>query len=58
LAGTISRIGKVSSIIRDARTELDSSRRATAKRLKTMEEAFDRFMDSLRDLLEHERGGG
>jgi DNA-binding transcriptional regulator GbsR (MarR family) len=58
LAGTISRIGKVSSIIRDARTELDSSRRATAKRLKTMEEAFDRFMDSLRDLLEHERGKG
>ncbi len=56
LAGTITRIGKVSSIIRDARSELDSSRRATAKRLKTMEEAFDRFMGSLRDLLEHEGG--
>jgi DNA-binding transcriptional regulator GbsR (MarR family) len=55
LAGTITRIGKVSSIIRDARTQLDSSRRATAKRLKAMEEAFNRFMDSLREILDHER---
>jgi DNA-binding transcriptional regulator GbsR (MarR family) len=58
VAGTIARIGKVSSIIRDTRTELDASRRATAKRLKTMEEAFDRFMDSLREVLENESGKG
>jgi DNA-binding transcriptional regulator GbsR (MarR family) len=58
LAGTISRIGKVSSIIRDTRNELDSNRRAASKRLKVMEEAFDRFMDSLREVLEHERGKG
>jgi DNA-binding transcriptional regulator GbsR (MarR family) len=58
LAGTIARIGKVSSIIRDARNDLDSSRRATAKRLKATEEAFDRFMDSLREVLAQERGKG
>src|SRR5262245_62929342 len=58
LAGTITRIGKVSSIIRDTRTQLDASRRATAKRLKAIEEAFDGFMDSLRGILEHERSKG
>ena len=58
LAGTITRIGKVSSIIRDARTQLDSNRKATAKRLKAIEEAFNRFMDSLREILDHERANG
>ena len=58
LAGTITRVGKVSSIIRDARTQLDSSRRATAKRLKAIEEAFNRFMDSLREILDHEHANG
>ena len=58
LAGSITRIAKVSSIIHDARTQLDSTRKATAKRLKAMEEAFDSFMDALRALLAQERGKG
>jgi DNA-binding transcriptional regulator GbsR (MarR family) len=56
LVGMIARIGKVSSIIRDGRTQLDAGRRATVKRLKRTEEAFDLFMESLRELLEQQRG--
>jgi DNA-binding transcriptional regulator GbsR (MarR family) len=54
LAGTIARLGKLTSIIREARTQLDSSRRPTVKRLKGIEAAFDRFMESLRAVLENE----
>jgi DNA-binding transcriptional regulator GbsR (MarR family) len=55
LAGTILRLGKLSSIIRQTRSQLPASRRATAKRLKGFEEAFDLFMKSLRELLERQR---
>jgi DNA-binding transcriptional regulator GbsR (MarR family) len=54
LSGTIGRLGKLTSTIREARTQLNSNRRTTVKRLKGMEEAFERFMESLRALLEDE----
>jgi DNA-binding transcriptional regulator GbsR (MarR family) len=52
LGGMIARLGKLTSSIREARTQLDSNRRTTVKRLKGMEEAFDRFVESLRSVLE------
>jgi DNA-binding transcriptional regulator GbsR (MarR family) len=57
LAGTIGRLGKLSSIIRETRSQLESGRRATANRLKSFEEAFDLFMKSLRELLERQQAG-
>lgn len=52
LGGMIGRLGKLTSIIRAAHTQLDSGRRATVKRLKGMESAFDRFMESLRAVVD------
>lgn len=56
LVGLVARLGKVSSIIRDGRTQLDSGRRTTVKRLKRIEEAFALFTESLRELLKQQRG--
>jgi len=56
LAGMILRLGKLSSIIRETRSQLPG-RPATAKRLKGFEEAFDLFMKSLREILERQRSG-